>query len=104
MITDVTKNKRQPPRRKITFDKSKFCKNFYLQDLKPIDWDVLYTASDAEDMYRIFKKILTKVIHYHAPLKTVFLRTEKSKFKLDNEFIKSISKNQIRKNKQSGIL
>ena len=63
-------NKKQPPKRKTIFDKSKYCKSLYLQDLKQIDWDVLYTASDAEDMSRIFKKILTEVIHYHAPLET----------------------------------
>ena len=38
--------------------------------MKQIDWDVLYTASDAEDKYRIFKKLLTEVNRYHAPLKT----------------------------------
>ena len=54
MITNVTMNKKQPPRRKRIFDKSKYCKSLYLQDLRQIDWDVLYTASDAEDMYRIF--------------------------------------------------
>ena len=42
-------------------------------------------------MYRIFKKILIKVIHYHAPQKTVLVRTEKSKINLEsNDFIKSI--------------
>ena len=93
MITNVTIKKKQPPRRKLIFDKSKYCKNLYLQDLKQIDWDVRYTASDAEDMYRIFKKILTKVIRYHVPLKTVYIRTEKSKYKLEsNDFIKSIFK------------
>ena len=93
MITTVTINKKQPPRRKIIFDKSKYCKNLYLQDLKHIDWDVLYTASDAEGMYRIFKKILSKLIRYHVPLKTVFIRTEKSKNKLEsNDFIKSLFK------------
>ena len=93
MKTNVTMNKKQPPRRIIKFDKSEHCKNLYLQDLKQIDWDVLYTASDAEDMYRIFKKILTEVIRYHATLKTVFIRTGKSKIKLEsNDFIKSIFK------------
>ena len=44
-------------------------------------------------MYRICKKILTKVIRYHAPLKTVFILTEKSKTKLQsNAFIKSTLK------------
>ena len=44
-------------------------------------------------MYGIFKKILTKVIHYHALLKTVFIRTKKSKIKLEsNDFNKSIFK------------
>ena len=44
-------------------------------------------------MYRIFKKILTEVIRYHSPLKTVFIRTEISKFKLESsDFIKSIFK------------
>ena len=44
-------------------------------------------------MYRIFKKILIKVMRYHAPLKTVFIRTEKSKVKLEsNDFIRSIFK------------
>ena len=93
MITNETIYKKQPPRRKTIFDKSKYCKSLYLQELKQIDWDVLYTASDAEDMYRIFKKILTEVSRYHAPLKTVFIRTEKSKIKLEsNDFIKSIFK------------
>ena len=56
-------------------------------------------------MYRIFKKILTEVIRYHAPLKTVFIRTEKkNKIKLEsNDFIKSILKKQIRK-QQNGKL
>ena len=40
MITNVTKNKKKPPRRKTIFDKSKYCKTLYLQDLKQIDWDV----------------------------------------------------------------
>ena len=44
-------------------------------------------------MYRVFKKILIEVIRYHAPLRTVFIRTEKSKIKLEsNGFIKSIFK------------
>ena len=44
-------------------------------------------------MYRNFKKMLNEVIRYHAPLKTVFIRTEKSKFQLEsNDFIKSIFK------------
>ena len=93
MIKNVTTNKNQPARRKIIFDKSKYYKILYLKDLKHIDWDVFYTASDAEDMYRIFKKILTKVICYHAPLRTVFIRTDKSKIKLEsNDLIKSIFK------------
>ena len=93
MITNVTMSKKQPPRRKTIFYKSKYCKRVYLQELKQIDWDVLYTASDAEYMCRIIKKILTEVIRYHAPLKTVFIRTEKSKIKLkSNDFIKSILK------------
>ena len=86
-------NKKRPPRRKTIFNKSKYRKSLYLLDLTQIDWDVLYTASDAEDMYRIFKKILTEVIRYHSPLKTVFIRTEKYKIKLEsNDFIKSIFK------------
>ena len=60
MITNVTMNKKQLLRRKPILDKSKYLKIFYLQDLKQINWDDLYTASDAEDMYRIFKKILTE--------------------------------------------
>ena len=104
MITKVAMNKKQPPRRKTFFDKSKYCKSLCLQDLKQIDWDDLYTASDAENMYRIFKKILTLVIRYHAPLKKVFIRTEKSKIKLEsNDFINSILKKQIWK-RQNGIL
>ena len=44
-------------------------------------------------MYRIFEKILTEVLRYHAPLKTVFIRTERSETKLENnDFIKSIFK------------
>ena len=93
IITNVAINEKQTPRRKLVFEKSKYCKNLYLEDLKQIDWDVLYMASDAEDMYRIFKKIFTQVIQYHAPLKTVFIRNEKSKVKLEsNDFIKSIFK------------
>ena len=94
IITNVTINKKQPPGRKTIFDKSKHCKSLYLQDLKQIDWVVLYTAADAEDMYRIFKKVSTELIRYHAPLKTVFIWTEKkSKIKLEsNDFAKSIFK------------
>ena len=44
-------------------------------------------------MDRIFKKILTEIISYHAPLKTVLIQTEKSKIKLEsNDFIYSIFK------------
>ena len=40
IITNVTKNKKKPPRRKTIFDESKYFKTSYLQDLKQIDWDV----------------------------------------------------------------
>ena len=84
--------------------KSKYCKNLYLQDLEHIDWDHLCKASDAEDMYRIFKKILTKVIHYHLPLKTVFIRTEKSKVKLESNDFKKSNFEKADSEKQKGIL
>ena len=65
----------------------------YLQDLKQFGWDVLCTAYDAKDMYRIIKKSLIAVIRYHAPLKTVFIRTEKSKIKQEsNDFMKGFCK------------
>ena len=44
--------------------------------MKQIDWDVLYTASDNENMYQNFKQILTEVIRYRAPMKKFFIRTE----------------------------
>ena len=92
MITNVTVRK-HPPKSKIIIDNSTYCKNFYLQDLTQIDWDVFYTAFDAENVYRVFKKILSVVIRDHAYLKTIFIRNEKCTIKLEsNDSMKSISK------------
>ena len=93
LIGETVKNKKEAIK-KIVFDKTNYSKNAFCLDVGKINWRSFYLSENPEIMYKNFCSSLETVIKKHAPQKTVFIRHDKPKLTLHQQWI---SKNTVKK-------
>ena len=79
--------------KKILSDKTNYSKNAFSLDVGKINWRSFYLSENPEIMYKHFCSSLETVIKKHAPQKTVFIRHDKPKLTLHQQWI---SKNTVK--------
>ena len=67
------------PIEKMVFDKSRFNRDQFRTTLRSLDWDLMYNQCNAYSMLYTFISLLRGALKQHAPLKKVFIRTQKPK-------------------------
>ena len=92
LIVETVKNKKAI--RKNLFDKTKYSKKAFSLDVGKINWRSFYISENPKIMYENFCSSLETVIKKHASQKTVFIRHDKPKLTLHQQWI---SKNTVKK-------
>ena len=75
------------------FDKTNYSENAFSLDVGKINWRSFYLSENPEIMYEKFCSSLETVIKKHAPQKIVFIRHDKPKLMLHQQWI---SKNTVK--------
>ena len=86
--------------KKIVFDKTNCSKTAFSLGVGKINWRSFYLSDNPEIMYKNFGSSLETVIKNYAPQKTVFIRHDKPKLTLHQQWIsktqlKSLQRHQI---------
>ena len=76
------------------FDKTNYSKNAFSLDVGKINWRSFYLSENPEIMYKNFCSSLETVVKKYAPQKTVFIRHDKPKLTLHQQWI---SENTVKK-------
>ena len=74
------------PIEKLIFDKSRFNRDEFRATLRSLDWDLMYNQCNADSILYTFISLLSGALKQHAPLKKVFIRTQKPEKHLKSEW------------------
>ena len=62
----------------VVFDKTKYTKDSFVNDLKMAPWFLLYQQIDVSSMFEKFEEIVHLILEKHAPMRTIFRKKHKS--------------------------
>ena len=90
LATKLSKNK---VIKKQIYDKTNYSPIDFKHSIKQLNWENFYCSTAPSEMLRTFEQNLEQQILLHAPIKTIFIRNNKSQFSLAKRFISKNTRN-----------
>ena len=90
LATKLSKNK---VIKKQIYDKTNYSPKKFKHSIKQLNWENFYCSTVPSEMLRTFEQNLEQQIPFHVPIKTSFIRNNKSQFSLAKRFISKNTRN-----------